>query len=563
MAPIPSTNVLFVAYKPSSSGPTSFVEEPGITQHKHAALEYHRRVKFQRLARPNAPTQLPKGSKGSIHIRQLQSSSHRPLLPRNNTSPSDDDELPKSSLAILDLGAGQLDPFNVAVPGGQPHYVLEMLDHAASQQWAVFSTSKTKASLANIKHAVFSSAMISPASFYTIIFAGATHNAFAHTGMDVPRENKMLRLSYKFQAIKAVNEEIKGLKGEPSDDLLLSMVTLAAHGNGEQLEPLRNATKSPLASAQNFDYYGNIRWELAHYHAITPLIERKGGLPAVKIPGLANAIELSGIFISFIRLSRPTFPLLTPTSLVMSSWPYPKAPLSAGHNDLCKGFDFLPSTFTSSSLFSMIQTIRTITIGFSMYTVRHPQAPSLAHIVWARNSISHDLLSLPPAAMDMPLDPETAIYEAIRCSVLAYVLLVLFPIPVFSGSHIKVATSLLTALDDCNQLDLCDEWPGLLLWSSLLGGMLGHHDGGEDPGSRPSTEADQGAITLTSRFVKMITKADVKHKPSAWGLVRDICSRFLWFEGEECEGVGKSFWNLACESILPEKAYGGTGNVLF
>ncbi len=211
----------------------------------------------------------------------------------------------------------------------------------------------------------------------------------------------------------------------------------------------------------------------------------------------------------------------------------------------------------------MIQTIRTITIGFSMYTDRHPQAPSLAHIVWARNSISHDLLSLPPAAMNVPLDPETAIYEAIRYSVLAYMLLVLFPIPVFSGSHIKVATRLLTALDDCSQLDLWDEWSGLLLWSSLLGGMLGHHDGDEDPGSTPSTEADQGGITLTSRFVKMTTKADVKHKPSAWGLVRDICGRFLWFEGDECEGVGKSFWNLACESILPEKSYGGTGSVLF
>ncbi len=300
MAPIPCTNVLFVAYKPSSSGSTSFVEEPGITQHKHAALEYHRRVKFQRLARPDAPTQLPKG-KSSRHIRQLQSSSRRPLLPRSNTSASDDEENNKSSLAILDLGAGQLDPFNVAVPGDQPHYVLEMLDHAASYQWPVFSTSKTNASVANIKHAVFSSAMVSPASFYTIIFAGATHNAYAHTGMDVPRENKMLRLSYKFQAIKAVNEEIKALKGEPSDDLLLSMITLAAHGNGEQLEPPGKAPKSLLATAQNFDYYGTIRWELAHYHAIAPLIERKGGLHAVKIPGLANALELYAAFIYRLR----------------------------------------------------------------------------------------------------------------------------------------------------------------------------------------------------------------------------------------------------------------------
>jgi hypothetical protein len=268
----------------------------------------------------------------------------------------------------LDLGAGQLDPFNVAVPGGQPHYVLEMLDHAASQQWAVFSTSKTKASLANIKHAVFSSAMISPASFYTIIFAGATHNAFAHTGMDVPRENKMLRLSYKFQAIKAVNEEIKGLKGEPSDDLLLSMVTLAAHGNGEQLEPLRKATKSPLASAQNFDYYGNIRWELAHYHAITPLIERKGGLPAVKIPGLANAIELYATF--FYHLS-PTDHCLGAASSSHSS----ASPDRLSHFSRLPALSCLPGLILKHPFRQVITTYAKASTSCPTHSLLHPCSP--------------------------------------------------------------------------------------------------------------------------------------------------------------------------------------------
>ena len=33
-------------------------------------------------------------------------------------------------------------------------------------------------------------------------------------------------------------------------------------------------------------------------------------------------------------------------------------------------------------------------------------------------------------------------------------------------------------------------------------------------------------------------------------IVRNICFRFLWFDGPECDGVGQAFWNEACENVL-------------
>lgn len=147
--------------------------------------------------------------------------------------------------------------------------------------------------MGNIKNAVLQCAMHSPAAFYTIVFAGATHNAFAHTGMDVPNHNKMLRLSYKTQAIKELNHEVQALKGHASDELLLCIITLAAHGSGDALTPPAvEESTSPLASAQNFQYYGRMTWETAHLKAIRVLIEQKGGLHTIKMPGLANAIGL-------------------------------------------------------------------------------------------------------------------------------------------------------------------------------------------------------------------------------------------------------------------------------
>lgn len=146
----------------------------------------------------------------------------------------------------------------------------------------------------NIKNAVLKCAMSSPASFYTIIFAGATHNAFSHVEGAIPKENITLRLAFKTQAIKALSEEIQSLKGDPSDELLLAIITLGVHGSGETLKPPEKPKKplSPLAKAQNFQYYGGMRWESAHIEAVRHMVKQKGGLHKLNMPGLANAIAL-------------------------------------------------------------------------------------------------------------------------------------------------------------------------------------------------------------------------------------------------------------------------------
>lgn len=136
--------------------------------------------------------------------------------------------------------------------------------------------------------------MQSPAAFWSIIFAGATHNACLRPRVNVPSRDTTLRLSYKTNAIRELNREIHALRqGVASDELLLAIITMAAHGSGEQLDPLVPEKKlSPLEAVQNFQYYGRMRWEPAHLKAIAHLVYQKGGLHAVKMPGLANAIGL-------------------------------------------------------------------------------------------------------------------------------------------------------------------------------------------------------------------------------------------------------------------------------
>lgn len=163
---------------------------------------------------------------------------------------------------------------------------------AIDQQWPGFDAG-TGAS--KIKQTILSCAMLSRASFYAIVFAAAAHNAFAYTGVNVPAQNKMLRLSYKGLALSHLRREIENLTGPASEELLMCVVVLAAHGHGDMISPPpteEKRMKGALAIEQHSQFYGEMRWENAHMTALASLIIARGGLHTIKSPGLAESIKL-------------------------------------------------------------------------------------------------------------------------------------------------------------------------------------------------------------------------------------------------------------------------------
>ncbi|KIV77925.1 hypothetical protein PV11_09697 [Exophiala sideris] len=111
---------------------------------------------------------------------------------------------------------------------------------------------------------------------------------------------------------------------------------------------------------------------------------------------------------------------------------------------------------------------------------------------------------------------EAVLYDLTRLSTLAYVVLVLFPPPRFAGVHAKLAPHLISTLDECTDLRLWNEYPDLLLWGTIFGGILSNRDEKDVPGSSPCSEIDEEATMLTTRFVKMAIRAGVRHQSSAW-----------------------------------------------
>ncbi len=309
-------------------------------------------------------------------------------------------------------------------------------------------------------------------------------------------------------------------------------------------------------------------------------------------PSLTTSIFLTldraDIFFAFQDLRPPAFPLLAPSSLIMSTWPETQAPLPLSLYSMTSGFDEFRDVTSLAPLMRIVHNARLITIGFDAHLSRQADAPTLTRIVWARNFMTHDLLSLPLTIPDLPNtdsseaqphvpSPSSSInnallqslYNLMRLSAITYTLLVLFPMPRVTGLHAKLSQQLTIALDDCIVLDLWNTHPKLLLWATMLGGIV------SDQGSPRSWFAEMTRqartkipnLSLTdsscrsrststsrqrshSRSRSTPAAAGRREATAAWTIVRDICLHFLWFDGPECDGAGLAFWNESCENDL-------------
>lgn len=220
-----------------------------------------------------------------------------------------------------------------------------------------------------------------------------------------------------------------------------------------------------------------------------------------------------------------------PTSFVMKTWPSPTPgavrPLL---KKLVTGFRDLPACITNSPLFNIIDLFREVTIGYDNCLRQVTPHPSLERILWARNCLQHDLISVLEISQD-DLKHDNCLHELCRLGTMAYTLLVLFPVPRVAGMHPRLAKRLFDTMDNCTVLGMWDDYPGLLLWTTILGGIVAE--------TIPS---------LRRLYVSISRWTPVKHTPGAWNLVRDICAGFLWLE-EGCDEAGRALWNDICIAI--------------
>ena len=103
----------------------------------------------------------------------------------------------------------------------------------------------------------------------------------------------MLRLNYKTRALRNMSNEIEELGPKVPNETLFTMLSLAAFGAAEKLQPPpHEEQESPLAVAYDLDFYCKLPCEWAHLRALSHLLKQRGGLPALSRPGFGIALSL-------------------------------------------------------------------------------------------------------------------------------------------------------------------------------------------------------------------------------------------------------------------------------
>jgi hypothetical protein len=257
------------------------------------------------------------------------------------------------------------------------------------------------------------------------------------------------------------------------------------------------------------------------------------------------------------------------------------------------GFGELHDDPAFARLMQIVTHVRMITIGFNAHLSQQAGAPTITRIVWARNFMTHDLLSLPltmPTTIPKPIpgvrlhefsasdilngfSSQQALYNLIRLSTLTYTLLVLFPMPRVTGLHDRLSQQLMAALDDCTALDLWATHPKMLFWATVLGGIVSEEGGLREWYAEMTRRtrmiiADLGLVDSPGRDRTQSTgrqrsrsrshsASEVSGKPEAdvtWKAARGMFFRFLWFDGPQCDGLGRAFWDEACENLSARAA---------
>lgn len=235
------------------------------------------------------------------------------------------------------------------------------------------------------------------------------------------------------------------------------------------------------------------------------------------------------VILAFRNLHVPSYPLRISTARLMATWPYtnPEAVRPLLYR-LGTGFQSLPASTLDNPLFQAIDTICEISKGYDLYLRKDDSAPRLIHVIWGRNCLIHDLLSLPDRSSD-PLSPDSCLYEVCRLATLAYMLLVLFPFPRVSGPHYLLAQRLMHILGSCWTFGLQQEYQDLFLWASMLGGIL----------------AEDTALRIW--FIEEL-RLPREQALKPWNLVKDVCTCFLWFE-QDCDAPGEKLWMEVSQMI--------------
>lgn len=213
------------------------------------------------------------------------SSDRRDITRTNNTH--------RALLTVL--AASRTDPFNIFCVDSSPRQHQQIFDHAINAQWSLFATSDKPSDLAVVKTEVMSHVIHSPVSYYTFLYAGACHRLFWKEGFERSPERTSELLVLKNKAIRAMRAAVQTGLSDPSDEVIMAMVLLAAHGTAENAQRRRLGkvqNRKSLVRTLEAEYWCALDTEGPHMDILVEMVQRRGGVRNIRPGVLLTAMYL-------------------------------------------------------------------------------------------------------------------------------------------------------------------------------------------------------------------------------------------------------------------------------
>ncbi|KAJ0420379.1 hypothetical protein BJY00DRAFT_138173 [Aspergillus carlsbadensis] len=393
---------------------------------------------------------------------------------------------PSSSEGYIEIvGAGSLDPFRVYPTTIDPELIRMSDEYCISCLWPGLTPGPSGTNV----QSWFPLGVTDPVLFTAFLFGSLSHMRVQALKGWIPRHVFRLRQQrllehVEMETVRLVSREMSNPSRAVCDAMIWSVVCMAHNKAEDDVNGLPDIPfTAPMQRLQWLDVYGCLRPNLIHIGGLIQMVNLRGGIEKIELPGLASVISFSDIVTSSTFLLHPVFPWIP---LKMSRKNKTMQEL-LGYSDAA-----IDRYYVQHQHLGLPRSIAEILCAMDTYTNLVDQAQMGKYdsslLADQRSIVHYTLLCLPSGASNQPdsnpngtqpppLQPQDIIYEALRLACLIYSVGIVLPIPPQSSPIMKLAELLRDTLSNPNHpfLWTTPQAQVALLWILTLGGIAATH----------------------------------------------------------------------------------------
>ncbi|KAL3465189.1 hypothetical protein BJX64DRAFT_70544 [Aspergillus heterothallicus] len=383
------------------------------------------------------------------------------------------------------VDAGSLDPFRAYPTNIDPELIRLSDDYCISCLWPGLTPGPSGTNM----QSWFPLGVSDPVLFTAFLFGSLSHMRVQALKGWIPRHSfrprqQRLLEHVEMETVRLVSREMSNPSRAICDAMIWSVVCMAHNKAEDDVTGLPDIPfTAPMQRLQWLDVYGCLRPNLIHIGGLIQMVNLRGGIDKVELPGLASVISFSDVVTSSTVLIHPVFPWvpLEPSRKNMTMQGL------LGYTDSDIDRYYARHQYLNLNL---RRSIAEILCAMNTYTDlvdrAHMGSYDSSLLADQRSAVHYNLLCLPSAnpnqaetsnSQTSQFQPQDIIYEALRLACLIYSVGIVLPIPSQSSPIMKLAELLrkILSIPDHPSLWTHPQAQVALLWVLTLGGIAATH----------------------------------------------------------------------------------------